>query len=94
MQRRVIRKRIFNYYNILFSNDTCIIICNGDKNKEGTIEKVSSNITEFFGYKEEEVKGINIGALMPKMFERDHTGFMKKHIEILLELVWLILNFL
>ena len=73
---------IFNYYNILFSNDTCIIICNGDKNKEGTIEKVSSNITEFFGYKEEEVKGINIGALMPKMFERDHTGFMKKHIEI------------
>ena len=73
---------IFNYYNILFSNDTCIIICSGDKNKEGTIEKVSSNITEFFGYKEEEVKGINIGALMPKMFEREHTGFIKKHIEI------------
>ena len=73
---------IFNYYNILFSNDTCIIICSGDKNKEGTIEKVSQNITEFFGYKEEEVKGINIGALMPKMFEREHTGFIKKHIEI------------
>jgi len=73
---------IFNYYNTLFSNDTCIIICSGDKNKEGTIEKVSSNITEFFGYKEEEVKGINIGALMPKMFEREHTGFIKKHIEI------------
>ena len=76
------KEGIFNYYNILFSNDTCIIICSGDKNKEGTIEKVSSNITEFFGYKEEEVKGINIGALMPKMFEREHTGFMKKHIEI------------
>ena len=73
---------IFNYYNTLFSNDTCIIICSGDKNKEGTIEKVSSNITDFFGYKEEEVKGINIGALMPKMFEKDHTGFMKKYIEI------------
>ena len=73
---------IFNYYNTLFSNDTCIIICSGDKNKEGTIEKVSSNITEFFGYKEEEVKGINIGALMPKMFEREHTGFIKKHIVI------------
>ena len=73
---------IFNYYNILFNNDTCIIICSGDKNKEGTIEKVSSNITDFFGYKEEEVKGINIGALMPKMFEREHTNFMKKHIEI------------
>ena len=73
---------IFNYYNILFNNDTCIIICSGDKNKEGTIEKVSSNITDFFVYKEEEVKGINIGALMPKMFEREHTNFMKKHIEI------------
>ena len=73
---------IFNYYNILFSNDTCIIICNGDKNKEGTIEKVTSNITDFFGFKEEELKGINIGALMPKMFEKEHTGFMKKYIEI------------
>ena len=73
---------IFNYYNILFNNDTCIIICSGNKNKEGTIEKVSPNITDFFGYKEEEVKGINIGALMPKMFEKEHTGFIKKHIEI------------
>ena len=73
---------IFNYYNILFSNDTCIIICSGDKGKEGNIEKVSSNITKFFGYKEEEVKGINIGALMPKMFEREHKGFMQRHIRI------------
>ena len=73
---------IFNYYNTLFSNDTCIIICSGDKGKEGTIEKVSSNITSFFGYKEEEVKGINIGALMPKMFEREHKSFMQRHIRI------------
>jgi len=73
---------IFNYYNILFSNDTCIIICSGDKNKEGNIEKVSSNITKFFGYKEEEVKGINIGALMPKMFEKEHKIFMQRHIRI------------
>ena len=73
---------IFNYYNILFSNDTCIIICSGDKGKEGNIERVSSNITQFFGYKEEEVKGINIGALMPKMFEREHKSFMQRHIRI------------
>ena len=73
---------IFNYYNILFSNETCIIICSGDKGKEGNIEKVSSNITQFFGYKEEEVKGINIGALMPKMFEREHKSFMQRHIRI------------
>ena len=73
---------IFNYYNILFSNDTCIIICSGDKGKEGNIERVSSNITNFFGYKEEEVKGINIGALMPKMFEKEHKSFMQRHIRI------------
>ena len=73
---------IFNYYNILFSNDTCIIICSGDKGKEGNIEKVSPNITKFFGYKEEEVKGINIGALMPKMFEKEHKSFMQRHIRI------------
>ena len=73
---------IFNYYNILFSNDTCIIICSGDKGKEGNIEKVSPNITKFFGYKEGEVKGINIGALMPKMFEKEHQSFMQRYIKI------------
>jgi len=73
---------IFNYYNTLFNNDTCIVICSGDKGKEGNIEKVSSNISQFFGYKEEEVKGINIGALMPKMFEREHKSFMQRHIRI------------
>ena len=73
---------IFNYYNTLFSNDTCIIICSGDKGKEGNIEKVSPNISNFFGYKEEEVKGINIGVLMPKMFEREHKSFMQRHIKI------------
>ena len=73
---------IFNYYNTLFSNDTCIIICSGDKGKEGNIEKVSTNITNFFGFKEEEVKGINIGALMPKMFEKEHKSFMQRNIRI------------
>ena len=73
---------IANYYNTLFNNDTCIIVCNGDKGKEGIIEKVSPNITRFFGYKEEEVKGINIGALMPKMFEKDHKSFMQRYFRI------------
>ena len=73
---------IFNYYNTLFNNDTCIIICSGNKGKEGNIEKVSSNITNFFGFKEEEVKGINIGALMPKMYEKEHKSFMQRNIRI------------
>ena len=39
-----------NYYNYLFNKDTGVIIVNGDKGKEGTIEKSNKAITERFGY--------------------------------------------
>ena len=73
---------ILNYYNILFNHDTGIIICSGDRGKEGMIEKVSENLSSIFVYKEEELKGMNIGILMPRMFEKDHKRFMQRNINI------------
>ena len=73
---------ILNYYNTLFNIDTGIIVCSGDRGKEGMIEKVSENLSSIFLYKEEELKGMNIGILMPRMFEKDHKRFMQRNINI------------
>lgn len=71
-----------NYYNFLFSKDTGIIIVNGDKGKEGIIERTNKTITEIFGYDKEELKGMNVSSLMPKSIERKHKNFMERYFEI------------
>ena len=40
-----------NYYSILFNKDTGIIIANGDKGKEGLIEKINLETEKIFKYK-------------------------------------------
>ena len=67
-----------NYYNFLFSKDTGIIIVNGDKGKEGIIERTNKTITEIFGYDKEELKGMNVSSLMPKSIERKHKNFINR----------------
>ena len=71
-----------NYYNFLFNKDTGIIIINGDKGKEGIIEKTNKTITEIFGYDKEELKGLNVSALMPKSIERKHKSFIERYFEV------------
>jgi PAS domain S-box-containing protein len=71
-----------NYYNILFSQDTCIIIANGDVNKEGIIEKANNEIESIFKYKPEEVKGLNISKLMPNLIAKEHDQFIRNYFEI------------
>ena len=73
---------VFNYYSILFNHETGVIIASGDKGKEGMIEKVSENLTQIFQFNEEELKGMNVGFLMPRMFERDHRRFMQRAINV------------
>lgn len=71
-----------NYYNFLFNKETGIIIINGDKGKEGIIEKTNKAITEIFGYDKEELKGLNVSSLMPKSIERKHKSFIERYFEI------------
>ena len=68
-----------NYYSILFNKETGIIIVNGDKGKEGVIEKCNSEIEKIFKFKFEELKGQNISMLMPKLFSKIHKNFMERY---------------
>ena len=68
-----------NLYSLLFNKETGIIIANGDKGKEGIIEKSNNEIENIFKYKPEELKGMNLSNLMPKLFACEHKSFMEKY---------------
>ena len=68
-----------NLYSLLFNKETGIIIANGDKGKEGIIEKSNNEIENIFKYKPEELKGMNLNNLMPKLFAVEHKMFMEKY---------------
>ena len=71
-----------NYYNMMFNKETGIVICNGENGKEGLIEKVNHSFEKIFNYSFDEMRGMNISLLMPKVFEKEHYKFMKEYIEI------------
>jgi len=68
-----------NFTSVLFSKETGILIANGDKGKEGLIEHVNTQIESIFNYRSEELKGININRLMPKIFSQVHHVFMEQY---------------
>ena len=70
-----------NFYNLLFNKETGIIIPNGDKGKEGLIEKANSEVEVIFKYKPEELRGMNLSNLMPKLFAKNHSAFMERYFE-------------
>ena len=67
-----------NYYNILFGNDTGIIIANGSKGNEGEILKINKKTSELFGYSQDELINKNINILMPKQIAKIHNNFITK----------------
>ena len=71
-----------NFTSVLFSKETGILIANGDKGKEGLIEHVNEQIESIFNYRSEELKGININRLMPKIFSKIHHNFMEQYNKI------------
>ncbi len=71
-----------NYYSMLFNKETGIIIINGDKGKEGLIEKTNQEVKNIFKYKPEELKGMNISSLLPKNYAKLHKTFIEKFYNI------------
>jgi len=71
-----------NYYNILFGKETGIIICSGDKGKEGLILSSNKIISGLFSYTQEELKGKFINILMPKNIAKIHSTFIVHYFEI------------
>ena len=68
-----------NYYIILFNKDTGIIIANVDKGSEGIIKHCNKRITNIFNYKLSELKDENVTLLMPKLFELEHSEYIKNY---------------
>ena len=73
---------VLDYYNLLFKSDTGLVICNGDKGREGIIEKVNDEFNNIFKYKDNELIGKNINILMPKIFMINHNNYIKNYLEI------------
>ena len=71
-----------NFYTILFNKETGIIIANGDKGNEGTIELVNKEIENIFKYKLFDLQGMNLTCLMPKIFAKDHSKYMERYFKI------------
>ena len=71
-----------DFYSILFSKETGIIIANGDKGSEGLIELASNEIENIFKYKSIDLKGKNISSFMPKIFSKDHSKYMERYFKI------------
>ena len=73
---------IKNYYSLLFSKKTGLIIANGNGGKEGIIEKANYNFGKIFNVDSEKIRGKNIHEFMPKLFVNEHTKFMRNYFEI------------
>ena len=71
-----------NYYSILFSKETVILIVNGDKGNEGTIELTNKEIEKVFNYRPIDIKGMNLTSLMPKLFAKKHSKYIERYFKI------------
>lgn len=63
----------------LFSNANMIGFVNINKNIF-SFAKFSKNLPEYFGYAEEEMKGMNIEKLIPKQIARHHERYVKNYL--------------
>ena len=70
-----------NFYSVLFNRSTGIIIANGDKGSEGIIETCNAEIENIFKYKPNDIKGMNISHLMPKLFAKDHSKYIENYFQ-------------
>jgi PAS domain S-box-containing protein len=52
-------------YDILFAEDTALVIMNGSREQQGKIMKTNQGIFKLFGYSKFEVQGHDVNILMP-----------------------------
>ena len=71
-----------NYYSVLFNKETVILIANGDKGNEGVIELSNKEIENIFKYRPMDIKGMNLTALMPKLFSKNHSKYIERYFKI------------
>ena len=66
-------------FDVMFADDTTIIVISGAKDSQGKIMKTNAGIFKLFGYSMFEVYGHDVNILMPPVIGLKHTHFLEKY---------------
>ena len=67
-----------NQFDLMFAEDTAVVIMNGNREQQGKIVKTNQGIFKLFGYSMFEVQGHDVNILMPPVLALKHQGFLDK----------------
>ena len=68
-----------NDFDLMFADDTAIIVMSGNKETQGKILKSNSAITKLFGYNNYELQGHDVSILMPSIIAHKHQLFLENY---------------
>ncbi len=68
-----------NKFDVMFADDTAIVIMNGSREQQGKIMKTNLGISKLFGYSQFEVQGHDVNILMPPMIAQKHQFFLDSY---------------
>ena len=66
-------------FEILFRDDSAVIVVSGNQENEGKILEASNGIFSLLGYQPVEVKGQEVNIIIPKIISVHHPSFLKKY---------------
>lgn len=72
---------INNEFELMFAEDTAIIVINGSPDYLGKITKTNAGVFKLFGYNPYEIYGNDVSILMPGLFAQQHPRFMHRYFE-------------
>ncbi|MDR3549596.1 MAG: hypothetical protein P4M11_15230 [Candidatus Pacebacteria bacterium] len=67
-----------NDFDVMFADDTAIIVISGSKETQGKITKTNTGITNLFKYNTLEVTGHDVNILMPQIIASKHQTFLER----------------
>eukprot|EP00826_Nyctotherus_ovalis_P020941 TRINITY_DN16662_c0_g2_i2.p1 TRINITY_DN16662_c0_g2~~TRINITY_DN16662_c0_g2_i2.p1 ORF type:complete len:307 (+),score=101.15 TRINITY_DN16662_c0_g2_i2:78-998(+) len=70
-------ERHMNDFEIMFADNTAIIVISGSKENQGKIVKTNEGVKKLFKYTKQEVINRSIGMLMPSIISAKHQSFLE-----------------
>lgn len=68
-----------NDFEMMFADDTAIVVISGNKDNQAKIMKTNNGITKLFGYNTFEVHGYEVNILMPPIIGVKHSYFLEQY---------------
>jgi len=78
MQRPKSLDEHVNQFELMFADDTAIVVISGNKDQQSKITKTNNGITKLFNYNTFEVKGHEVNILMPPIIGVKHSAFLEQ----------------